>query len=294
MSDRLAALQLFTRVARLGSFSAAGRELGIPQSTVSRTIAGLERHVGTALLLRSTRAVKLTDAGLEFLSRIEPLLTELDDAQQTARGDGALKGSLRVGLGSSLAVREVIPRLPAFLNIHPGLQVDLMVAEYRQDLLVECLDLALRFGTLPDSTAHVRRINEWPRVLAVSQDYLRRAGALRTPGDLANHSIIAGPVSTSPIWSFSREGKSTSVRVNSRLRIAGNEGAIAAARAGMGIVMTSSGSLRAEFGSGMLMQVLTDWDAGLMELNAVYPGGRTIKRAATMFTDFLVEALRDV
>lgn len=124
MSDRLSSLRLFTRVARRGSFSAAGRELGLPQSTASRMIAQLERDLGAALLVRNTRAVTLTDAGADFLLRLEPILAELEDAEHAARGTGELRGVLRVGLGSSLAVREVIPRLPAFADQHRALRID--------------------------------------------------------------------------------------------------------------------------------------------------------------------------
>jgi DNA-binding transcriptional LysR family regulator len=294
MSDHLFALRLFARVARCGSFSAAGRELGIPQSTASRTIAELERRIGSVLLVRNTRAVTPTDAGADFLSRIEPLLAELEDAEQAARGTGELRGVLRVSLGSSLAVREVIPRLPAFLDRHPQLQVDMLLVDHRQDLVTEGIDVALRFGELPDSTATVRHVRAWPRVLAASPDYLKNAGEPRTPADLSAHSIILGPVSTTANWSFRKGGTTTSVRVEARVRIGGNEGAIAAAVAGIGIVMTSSGSLRREFGEGALVRVLDDWDLGTMELSALFAAGRTTKRAARVFTDFLIEALRNV
>ena len=129
MSDRLFALRLFARVARKGSFSAAGRELNIPQSTASRTIATLEREIGVALFVRTTRAVTLTDAGLDFLARIEPVLAQLDEAEHAARGTGELRGLLRIGLGTNFAVREVIPRLSDFMNRHPALRIDLMMAD---------------------------------------------------------------------------------------------------------------------------------------------------------------------
>jgi DNA-binding transcriptional LysR family regulator len=294
MSDHLFALRLFARVARRGSLSAAGRELGIPQSTASRTIAELERRMGAAFLVRNTRAVRLTDPGADFLSRVEPVLAELEDAEQAVRGTGELRGMLRVSLGSSLAVREVTPRLPGFLERHPALQVDLLLVDHRQDLVTEGIDVALRFGPLVDSTATVRHIRAWPRVLAASPDYLNKAGLPRTPADLSAHAIIIGPVSTTANWSFRKGGTTTSVRVDGRVRIAGNEGAIAAAVAGVGIVMTSSGSLRREFGERSLVRVLDDWDLGTLELSAVFAGGRTTKRAARVFTDFLVEALRNV
>src|ERR1700726_4210958 len=135
MSDRLFALRLFARVARKGSFSAAGRELNIPQSTASRAIAILESQIGVVLFVRTTRAVTLTDAGSDFLARIEPVLAELDEAEHAARGTGELRGILRIGLGTNFAVREIIPRLAVFMSRHPALQIDLMMADQRQDLL---------------------------------------------------------------------------------------------------------------------------------------------------------------
>ena len=134
MSDRLFALRLFARVARKGSFSAAGRELNIPQSTASRTIATLEREIGVALFVRTTRAVTLTDAGLDFLARIESVLAELDEAEHAARGTGELRGILRIGLATNFAVREVIPRLSDFMSRHPALRIDLMMGDQREDL----------------------------------------------------------------------------------------------------------------------------------------------------------------
>jgi DNA-binding transcriptional LysR family regulator len=128
MSDRLFALRLFARVARKGSFSAAGRELNIPQSTASRTIATLEREIGVALFVRTTRAVTLTDAGLEFLARIESVLAELDEAEHAARGTGELRGILRIGLATTFAVREVISRLSDFMSRHPALRIGTDVA----------------------------------------------------------------------------------------------------------------------------------------------------------------------
>ena len=120
MNDRMAALRLFVRVARTGSFSRAGRELGVSQPSTSRIIAALERDVGTALLTRTTRAVVLTEAGSEYLARIEPILDALEEANQAARGTREVRGVLRVGLPTSIAIREVIPRLRGFLDLNPA------------------------------------------------------------------------------------------------------------------------------------------------------------------------------
>jgi DNA-binding transcriptional LysR family regulator len=292
MSDRLFALRLFARVARKGSFSAAGRELNIPQSTASRTIATLEREIGVALLVRTTRAVTLTDAGLDFLARIESVLAELDEAEHAARGTGELRGLLRIGLGTNFAVREVIPRLSAFMSQHPALRIDLMMGDQRQDLVAEGVDVALRFGPLSDSTATVRRILEWPRILAASRAYVDSAGVPLTPTDLARHAIILGPASLGGSWSFRKGGAATAFQVEGKLTVRASLGAIAAAVEGLGIVMTPFGACRRELERGELIRLLPEWDAGTVELNAVYASGRAAKPSARAFVDHLIAALR--
>jgi DNA-binding transcriptional LysR family regulator len=293
MSDRLFALRLFARVARKGSFSAAGRELNIPQSTASRTIATLEREIGVALFVRTTRAITLTDAGLDFLARIESVLAELDEAEHAARGTGELRGILRIGLGTNFAMREVIPRLSDFMSRHPALRIDLMMGDEREDLVAEGVDVALRFGPLSDSTATVRRILAWPRVLAASRAYLDKAGAPLTPADLAQHAIILGPASLSGHWSFRKGDTATSFQVEGKLTIRASLGAIAAAVEGLGILMTPLGACRRELERGELVRLLPEWDAGTVELNAVYASGRAAKPSARAFVDYLIAALHE-
>src|ERR1700739_392375 len=294
MSDRLFALRLFARVARKGSFSAAGRELNIPQSTVSRTIATLEREIGIALFVRTTRAVTPSDAGLEFLARIESVLAELDEAEHTASGTGGLRGILRIGLATTFAVREVISRLSDFMNRHPALRIELMMEDEREDLVAEGVDVALRFGPLSDSTATVRRILAWPRVLAASRAYLDKAGVPLTPTDLAQHAIILGPASLGGDWSFRKGDTATSLQVESRLTITASLGAIAAAVEGLGILMTPLGVCRRELERGELVRLLPEWDAGTVELNAVYASGRAAKPSARAFVDYLIAKLHEI
>jgi DNA-binding transcriptional LysR family regulator len=294
MSDRLFALRLFVRVARKGSFSAAGRDMNIPQSTVSRTIAELEREIGAALFVRTTRAVALTDAGLEFLARIESVLAELDEAEHAARGTGELRGILRIGLATTFALREVIGRLSDFMSRHPALRIDLMIGDEREDLVVEGVDVALRFGPLSDSTATVRRILAWPRVLAASPAYLDKAGAPLTPTDLARHAIILGPASLRGHWSFRKGDTATSFQVEGKLTISASLGAIAAAVEGLGIVMTPLGACRRELERGELVRLLAEWDAGTVELSAVYASGRAAKPSARAFVDYLIAALDEI
>src|ERR1700754_776884 len=123
MTDLFGAITLFVRVARTGSFSLVARERGISQPTVSRAIAALEREIGVTLFVRTSRAVKLTEAGVDYFGRVEGILADLEDATHSVRGTGEIRGSLRVGLSSTFGLRELIPRLPRFLEQHPELNV---------------------------------------------------------------------------------------------------------------------------------------------------------------------------
>ena len=289
MTDRLSALRTFVRTAHSGSFSRAARDLGLSQPSVSRILAQLETEVGAKLLVRTTRAVTLTEAGAEYLARIEPVLSSLEEADHAARGTGELRGLLRIAVSSSFGVREVIPRLPRFLERHPALRIDLGVSDQRQDLVVDGVDVALRLGSLPDSSAVARKLAEAPRVLAASPAYLERHGRPMNPDDLASHAVIFGPGASAPnAWTFMRNGRSTSVRVEGQLTTAANEGAVVA---GLGITLTSLWGCRAEIERGDLTRIMEDWAMEPVELHAVFPPGRAASPAARAFIDYLAPQL---
>ena len=294
MSDRISTLRLFCRVARTGSFTAAGKEVDLSQPSVSRIISKLEKDLGAALFVRSTHAVKLTEAGADYLARIDPILSALEEANHLVRSDGKLQGRLRVGVAISFAVREIIPRLPDFLAQHPDLNIDLALTDSFQDLIDEAIDVAVRFGPLRDSTMVARRLGLTPRLLAASPAYLAKAGTPKTPADLAGHQVIIGPSSMgSTGWTFKKDGKTLSVRVEGQLMVTVNEVATVAALAGMGIISTSFWGCRTELESGKLVQILTDWEIGTVEVNALLAGGRSAKPSARAFADYLVASFRN-
>jgi DNA-binding transcriptional LysR family regulator len=293
MTDRFQALRLFARVAHTGSFSAAGRELGLSQPSASRIIAELEKELGAALVIRTTRAVKLTETGADYLARIEPIVASLDDADQAARGDGELRGLLRIGVSSSFSVREVIPRLPTFLARHPHLRISLAVSDARQDLVTEGVDLAFRLGALSNSTTIARKLGQGPRLVAASPAYLRAAPVLHSPSDLARHTVILGPGSLGPdALQFAKSGRRVSVQVDGRLSVDANEAAIAAALAGLGLTVTSLWACRAELERGDLVRVLADWRMEPIDLHAIFPAARVPKPSARAFADYFGRELQ--
>ena len=293
MSDRLLALRLFARIARTGSFSRAGRELGLSQPSASRIAAELERQVGAGLITRTTRGLTLTEAGADYLARIEPILVALEEADHAARGTGELRGTLRVSLPLGFGAREVIPRLPTFMELHPALHIDLSLNDRYQDLVTEGIDIALRFGALADSSTVARR-------LELASPACRLAG-LRGTGGNAGHarrpcqpSGDRGPTRYRiGLVYLSRNGRTTTVRVQGRLTTSANQGATAAAVASLGIALVCLGECRLELASGTLVQVLGDWQMEPFELHAVFAAGRAAKPSARAFAEYLATVLRE-
>lgn len=292
MNDRFVALQLFVKVARTGSFSTAGREMGFSQPTASRIIAGLEKQVGVSLFTRTTRAVTLTEAGLDYQLRAEEILTALDDADHAARGTGELRGVLRIAVSTSFAIRTILPRLDLFADQHPGLSIEFILSDERQDLVGSAVDVAVRIGPLTDSSATAKKIGAVCRMLAASPAYLARAGAPCTPGDLARHTLIVGPMGRkAEAWTFRKDGKTVAVRARGRYFMNGSEGAIAAAVAGLGIFSGGARAMERELQSGLLVRVLPEWEMGTADIHVILPAGRASKPSARAFSDFIAQEM---
>jgi DNA-binding transcriptional LysR family regulator len=285
------ALRLYTRVARLGSFSAAARECGLSQSQASRIVADLEAELGVRLLSRTTRAVVPTEAGGEFLARIEPILAALDEAEHSVREGGELRGLLRMSMPTSFGIRDVIPRLASFAERHPDLHIELQLGDRRHDVVRAAVDVAIRLGQLRDSTATAKRIATIPRVVVASPDYLTRRGTPETPDDLVRHRIVGGSAAAvATAWRFERNGEESAIKLEPHFSTDENEGAIAAAMAGFGITSTSGWACRRELENGTLVRVLADWTLAGIPVHAYFPMGRATRAAARAAIDHLVSA----
>jgi DNA-binding transcriptional LysR family regulator len=288
------ALRLYSRVARLGSFSAAARECGLSQSQASRIVAELEGELGVRLLTRTTRAVTPTQAGGEFLARIEPILAALDEAEHSVREGGELRGLLRMSMPTSFGIRDVIPRLTPFAERHPELHIQLQLADRRQDLIRDAVDVAIRLGRLVDSTATAKLIATIPRIIVASPEYLARSSVPETPEDLLQHRIVGGTASAVPTaWRFERDGQLSDLKLEAHFSTDENEGAIAATVAGFGITSTSGWACRRELESGALTRLLSEWTLAGIPVHAYFPMGRATRAAARAVIDHLVAAFRN-
>jgi DNA-binding transcriptional LysR family regulator len=289
----ISALKLYTRVARLGSFSAAARECGLSQSQASRIIADLETGLGARLLSRTTRAVVPTEAGAEFLARMEPILAALDEAEQSIREGGELRGLLRMSMPTSFGIRDVIPRLAAFVALHPNLHIQLLLEDRRQDLVRDAVEVAIRLGRLVDSTATAKLIATIPRVVVASPEYLARHGVPPTPDALAQHRIVGGTAAAVPTaWRFERGGQESLIPLEPHFSTNENEGAIAAAVAGFGITSTSGWACRRELQDGSLVRLFREWNMVGIPVHAYFPMGPATRAAARAAIDHLIAELR--
>jgi len=285
------ALRVFVHVARSGSFSRAAGSLGLSQPSASRIVATLEKEIGAALFTRSTRALSLTEAGAEYLARVEAALAALDEADHAARGTGELRGVLRVAAPHSFAERSIIPRLEEFLARNPKLRIYLLLSDQRQALVTEGVDVAFRLGQLGDSTATARRLGSIERVLVASPAYLRRTGHPKAPADLSSHTIITGPMAADA-WTCEKDGRRVSLRLEGRMVVSANAGAVAAAVAGLGIAPTGVMASRKELANRSLVRVLPDWQMGSVDVHAVFPAGRAAKAAAHAIADHMTVLFR--
>jgi DNA-binding transcriptional LysR family regulator len=292
--DRLAAMETFVRVVETGSFSAAARSLNVGQQAVSKTVAQLEERLGVRLLMRSTRGLSPTEAGQSFYDRARRAIEEADEAELAARGAGAsLTGRLRVSAAVTFARLHVMRHLPKFLAAHPGLVMDVVLDDRVIDLVEEGIDVALRMGSLGDSTLTARKLANGPRYVLGTAAYFARHGIPATPAELTQHAAI---VYTQPgggeTWSFRQAIREVSVSMSGRLRVSAAEGVRAGALADMGLAVASAWMFSPELASGAVQAVLTDWSLPPIDLWAVYPTGRMLSAKARAFAAFVEAELK--
>jgi DNA-binding transcriptional LysR family regulator len=293
MGDRLQELSVFVRTAESGSFSRAGRELGLSQPSISRIIGDLEARLGVTLLLRTTRRLTLTDAGALFLDRAREILSQVEDAEDAARGLDSLRGLIRLAIPVVYGTREIIPRLPKFLAAHPLLRVELLVADARQDLVVEGADVAIRTGDLDDSVFGARRLASLQTMVVAAPAYLAARGTPKKPADLAAHDCIFGPGHFGRgTWSFDRNGTQISVDVRGRIATESGPGLFASVMAGLGIAMTSTVMAGPEVKAGHLIQLMRGYSLPAVDVHAVFPSGPRPSAKVRALVDHLVKELK--
>jgi DNA-binding transcriptional LysR family regulator len=278
-------MEMFVRIVEAGSFSAAARDLNMGQPAVSKTIAGLEERLGVRLLIRSTRRLSPTEAGLAFYERALHAIAEANEAEAAARGAGAgLEGRLRIWAPVTFARLHIVPRVSEFLDAHPKLRLELVMDDRSVDLLAENIDAGLRLGVLTDSALTARKLAQADRLVVASPAYLAQRGVPTSPGDLLEHdAIIYGQSAGGQEWLFRRQDAETSVRLQARLTLSAAEGVREAVLSGQGFAVSSRWMFAPELESGEVVPVLQEWSLPPMDLWVIYPSGRLTTAKARAF-----------
>jgi DNA-binding transcriptional LysR family regulator len=292
--DRFQAMATFVRVIDTGSFSAAARQGNVGQPAVSKAVAQLEDRLGVRLVTRTTRGLSPTEAGQRFYERARRALEEADEAEVAARGEGrGLTGRLRISAATTFARLHIVPRLPVFMAEHPELELELIMDDRVIDMVEEGIDVALRMGALPDSTATARKLAAGRRLLVATPAYLARAGTPETPADIAGHQAVVYTRYESAHWTFRHaSGAEASVSVGGRLRVTAAEGLRAAVLADMGLAVASEWMFSRELASGAAVHLLPEWALPPIDLWALFPSGRLTSAKARAFADFVAKVLR--
>lgn len=296
--DRLAALEAFAKVAETQSFSEAARRLRSSKSAVSRHVAALEASLGARLFHRTTRSLTLTEAGQDYFARASRILADLDEADASvSQLQAAPRGRLRVNAPMSFGFLHLAPALGDFLARYPEVELDVTLTDRFVDLVDEGVDVAVRIGSLTDSSLVARRLAGIRRVLCASPDYLERRGVPRTPDDLKGHDCLSNTnINITREWRFvhpedgtASSGKPWPVEVKGRMSANSGDMLRVAALRGHGFVHLPTFIVGDDLRAGTLVSVLEPYVAQDLTLNAVYPTARHLSPKVRAFVDFLAE-----
>lgn len=292
--DRLHLMTVFVAVAEESGFAGGGRRLGMSPPAVTRAIATLEERLGVKLLSRSTRHVRLTDAGLRYLDDARRIIHDVDEADELAAGiNAAPRGQLTVTAPVLFGRMYVMPLIVDYLQSYPAVDVSALFLDRVVSILEEGIDVAVRIGELPDSGMRAIKVGSVRRVLCASPSYLKQYGIPKSPRDLGMHQIVAATSVTPNIeWKF-KEGKETlAIRIKPRITVSSNDAAIEAVTRDAGITRLISYQVAPELAAGKLKTVLSEFEMAPMPIHVIHSEGRHASTKIRSFIDFVAQALK--
>jgi DNA-binding transcriptional LysR family regulator len=292
--DRFQALQVFVNVAENGGFAAAGRKLSMSPPSVTRIVSSLEEHLGTALFVRTTRSVGLTEAGERFLEDSRRVLTELAEAEEAAVGSHVTpRGELRITAPVQFGSMFVTPVLGDYLDNHQHVTARAIFVDRIVNMIDEGLDVAIRIGDLPDSSLIATRVGSIRFTVFASPDYLARRGTPGHPNDLSDHKLIdPSPSGANPYWVFRKNGKSFSIRHTPRLQINTIDAIRDQVARGWGISRLRSYQIAPLIAEGRVVPLLESFEPPPEPIHVIHQEGRLASAKVRSFVDFMVERLR--
>jgi DNA-binding transcriptional LysR family regulator len=288
---------VFVRVVQAGSFTAAAHDLQIPKTTVSRRVRQLEAHLGAALLHRTTRKLRLTEAGAAYFERCNGIAKQLDEAENAVQQiRGTPGGWLRVTLPYSFGETWIAPLIAGFCTRYPDVRVEIVATHVPLDLIGENVDVALRLGALPDSSLVARRLGTFSTSVYASPAYIDKHGAPESPEDLHRHPALAlhqARTDNGYRWPLRKAGRKARHYALDPVIVASDPALLLdAARAGNGLLLAMDASMAPEVAAGRLCKVLPGWIGPQQDLNALFPKEREPSPKLRAFVDYLKAQLR--
>ncbi|MDX2263505.1 MAG: LysR substrate-binding domain-containing protein [Hyphomicrobiales bacterium] len=292
--DRLETMAVFAAVAEAGSFAAAARKLRVSPAAVTRAVMALEERLGARLLVRTTRSLRLTDAGARFLADASRILHEVQEAEDAAAGlHVAPRGLLSVTAPVLLGRMHVTPILRRFIDAYPHIEASALFVDRIVNIAEEGLDVAVRIGEMPDSSLAAVRVGRVRVMLVASPSYLDAHGELRFPSDLAAHRLVSSQSAATMLdWRFGVGAAAHTVRVRPVLSINNLDALIDVAAAGWAIARVLSYQVADHLADGRLRVVLADAEPPPAPVHVAHQEGRRASAKVRAFVDFAVDALR--
>jgi DNA-binding transcriptional LysR family regulator len=292
--DKLKCMQVFTKVAKLGSFIAAANELGISKAMATKHVAQLEAHLDARLLNRTTRKLSLTETGIGYLNRCREILDDIEEADATvAHLQQEPKGLLHISSPPFFGTYHLIPTIAAFNKIHSELRFNVTLQGTTPDIIEQGLDLSILLDSLPNSNLIARRIASSELRVCASPEYIERAGRPEAPEHLPSHSCLSSStLAPGNRWTFVRDGASTVVKVSGPIKC-NMVGAIrSAALNSMGIAILPSYIIGPDIRANRLITLFDEYEPAYLDIHAVYPHRKHLSAKVVMFLDFLCERIR--
>ena len=290
--DRLLSMTVFARAVELGSFSAAAEVLHMSPQLVGKHVHTLEQHLGLRLLNRTTRRQHLTEIGASYYEKVKLILSEVASAEGLAAESLATpSGRLRVNAPLTFGIHALMPRLAGYMAAHPGVQVEVSLANRYVDALEEGADVVFRVGELSDSSRIARRLAPYRLILCAAPAYIEAHPPITTPMDLASHECLGfAHTELRTHWRFDGPGGLVTVPVTGRLMVDSGEALLVAARAGMGVLLQPAELVEPDIAAGRLVRVLPKYRAPDRPLHLLYAPDKQMTPKLRSFIEFAVAA----
>ncbi len=293
--DRFEAMRTLVAAIDGGSLSAASRTLNVPLPTVSRRVSDLEAHLGSQLVVRTSRKLLLTEAGSAYVASARRVLDELSEAERAASGEyRAPRGELLVTAPITFGALNVAPLVHDFLAAYPDVTVRLVLSDGVIDIVESHMDVAVRVGHLPSSALVARRVGEIRWVVCASPDYLRRRGEPQAPAELSEHDCIAlEGLQRHREWPFVSTDSVEQVTITPRFSVNTADGVIGGAIAGVGVARVLTYQVAASVRDGKLKPILSDWGPPAIPVQLVHAAHQQQPLKLKAFIDFVAPRLQD-